>query len=166
MKLIATYILLLFFNYSNSQTSTNYEVLNRTDSGKIKTNKSLKKCSRSELYHLRFSKSVATTISKDFFKNIDEIKHTYETSSFKKKDTINYVVYDYILKKGIDINQLKSKLNLGIKDISGYKAPTTCNTFLNDDKITCVCRFNLEPGYLSDEDFINLLKEDTEKRIK
>ncbi|GAA4759492.1 MULTISPECIES: hypothetical protein [Flavobacterium] len=84
----------------------------------------------------------------------------------KKKDTINYVVYDYILKKEIDINQLKNKLTLGIKDISGYKAPTTCNTFLNGDKITCICRFNLEPGYLSDEEFINTVKESTKIRIK
>lgn len=166
MKPTITFLFFLFITCANCQVNTNYEVLNRVDSGNIKTNKPLKKYTKPEQYNLRFSKSVASTLSRDFFEKVEKISYTHESASFKKKDTINYVVYDYLLKKDVNINELKSNINLGIKSISGYKAPTTCITFLNQDKITCACRFSLEESFLKDEDFVNSIKENTEKRLK
>lgn len=166
MKSITNLIFFFFLNCVNSQVSTNYKVLLRTDSGNINISKPSKKLSKTEQYNLRFSKSVASTLSSDFFGKVEKISYNHESTLFKKNDTINYVVYDYILKKDVDINELKSKLNLGIKQISGYKAPTTCITFLNKDKISCVCRFSLEESFLKDEDFINSIKETTQKRLE
>lgn len=162
-----TILLFLFIvNFANCQTDTNYEIIKKTDSGSIKKNKSLKKLSRSEHYNLRFSKSVATTLSKDFFEKVDKINFTYETATFKKKDTINYVIYDFIVKKEVDINRLKNNISLGMKDIDGYQAPATCIAFFNINKITCVCRNTLDKEYLNDEEFINTIKADTELRLK
>lgn len=166
MKPTITFIFLLFFICANCQVASNYEVLIRADSGNINISKPSKKHTKLEQYNLRFSKSVASTLSRDFFEKVEKVNYTHESTSFKKKDTLNYVVYDYLLKKEVDLEDLKSKINLGIKNISGYKAPTTCITFLNEDKITCVCRFSLEESFLKDEDFINSIKENTEKRLK
>ncbi|WP_136667808.1 hypothetical protein [Flavobacterium sp. H122] len=85
MKPFIISIFFLVFNYADCQTGTNYEITNRTDSGNIKINKNQKKLTRTEEYNLRFSKSVAATLSEDFFENADRINYTYETAVLKKR---------------------------------------------------------------------------------
>lgn len=165
MKKKIIILFLLFFNIVNSQKITeNYEIINTTESGNIK--KGLKKYSRSERYNLDFAKSITTTLSKDFFSNVERINYSYNTATFKKTDTIHYVVYDFFLKKELDISKLSKYINIGIKRISLYEAPVICTTFFNQEKITCVCRNSFEPDYIKDEEFINAIKENTEKRLK
>lgn len=166
MKAIIIFLFTIFFNFVSCQTNTDYEIIKSRDSGSIKNHGNQKKYSKLEQHNIQFAKSVASTLSKDFFSKVDIINFSYETAIVKKNDTIHYIIYDFILKKDIEITQLKDNLNFGIKSIDGYKAPTICTLFLNEDKICCVCKDELGSELFKDETFINKIKADTEIRLK
>lgn len=166
MKAIIIFLFTISFNFVSCQTNTDYEIIKNSDSGCIKNHGNQKKYSKLEQHKIHFAKSVASTLSKDFFSKVDIVNFTYETVIIKKKDTIHYVIYDFMLKKDVEINQLKDSLNFGIKSIDGYKAPTNCVLFLNDDKICCICKDELKSEIFKDETFINKIKADTEIRLK
>jgi hypothetical protein len=166
-----TILLFLFaLNVASCQNipkdTTDYVVIGRSDAGSVNTDDNLKKYSKKESEDLRFSKELASKISKDLFSKIDTILICKESATVKKKDTISYIVYDFILKKEVSINELKNSLIFGIKRIGIYKWPVICTTFLNGDKISCVCKSVFECDFIKDDEFINTIKADTELRLK
>ena len=71
--------------------------------------------------------------------NIDEIKH------------ISHIWYE------------KAK---ELSEMGKFIKWDSARPFFNQEKITCVCRNSFEPDYIKDEEFINAIKENTEKRLK
>lgn len=163
------FIIILFFiiptangqENKNYETDSDYEVIYRSGAEIFNSNKKLKKYSKREVEDLRFSKELASIISKELFSKIDKITICKETSIVQKKDTITYFVYDFTPKQNLKIDQLKNNLSLGIKHIGLYEWPITCVAFLNDDKITCACKRIFISDFTATEDFINNIKANT-----
>jgi hypothetical protein len=165
-------IFLLFFaiNLASCQNvqdnAKNFEIIKDSNSWAINTNDDPKKHSKKEAEDLRFSKELASNISKDVFKKIDKVVITKETAAIKKKDTINYIVYDFMPKKEFNIESSKNSLSFGKYFIGLYKWPITCNTFQNENRITCVCKIGMTPELLTEESFISYIKSKTEYRLQ
>ena len=143
-----------------------YSVEKRKNTGIVNLNNNTKKYSKTQIKDLEFCKELASTLSKDLLQKTDKIIISEETASFKKKDSVGYVVYDFILKKKTKIEDIKNNLNFGIKDIGLYKIPVICNTFSNIDRITCICRGLYKSDFIMEEEFVNTIKATTEDRIK
>lgn len=164
---IAIALFLLIINSVSCQnikkTNDNYIFIDRQTiviSTDIKQAKS-----KTQKEDLHFSKELASKISKNLFEKIDKIVISNENRLFQKKDTLNYFIYDFILKDVADIKKIETESIFGLKHIGIYEIPITCNTFLNGDKISCVCRNSFEPDYIKDGEFINAIKEDTGNRV-
>jgi hypothetical protein len=150
-------------NIQNNETD--YIVIKRRNAGIVNPNGNIKKYSKKQIQDLEFCNELASTLSKDLLRKIDKIIICEETATIKKKDTITYVVYDFILKKEVNIEQLKNSLNFGIKPIDTYEMPIICTSFWNDDKISFVSRGYYQSDFIKKEEFINTIKSDTELRI-
>lgn len=165
---------ILFFLFTTNVTicqniqndKADYRVLKRKNIEIVSPNSNTKKYSKTQIKDLEFCKELASTLSKDLLQKTDKIIIIEEIASFKKKDSVDYVVYDFILKKKTTIEEIKNNLNFGIKDIGLYKTPVICNTFSNEDKITCICRRLYKSEFIVEEEFINTIKAATEDRVK
>ncbi|GAA4759487.1 MULTISPECIES: hypothetical protein [Flavobacterium] len=165
---IAIALFLLIINSASCQdikkTNDNYIVIDRQTnviSTDIKKTKS-----KTQKEDLHFSKELASKISENLFEKIDKIVISNENRLSPKKDTLNYFIYDFILKDVADIKKTETESIFGLKHIGIYEMPITCNTFLNGDKISCVCRRLYKSDFLKDEEFINTIKADTDTRLK
>lgn len=164
-----TILLFLFaINFASCQNTNDntksFEIIKNSESWAINTNDDQEKYSKKEAEDLRFSKELASKISKDLFKKTDRVVITKETAAVKKKDTINYIVYDFIPKKEFNIESSKDSLSFGKNFIGLYKWPITCNSFQNQNRITCVCKIGITPELLTEESFIDYIKSKTEYR--
>ncbi|WP_136667809.1 hypothetical protein [Flavobacterium sp. H122] len=165
------FIVIFFFitpvaNCQANGTDFAFEVISRSVTEILNTNEKLKKHSKKEVEDLRFSKELASKINTTLYGKTKSILISKETATNKKNDTINYIVYDFILIKGTDIKELQEKSNFGIKRISLYKWPISCSSFFNLDKITCVCENSFTSKVLQDDNFTKSIIESTELRLK
>ena len=166
-----TILLFLFaINFASCQNindnAKSFEIIKNNESWAINTNDQQKKYSKKEAEDWRFSKELASKISKDLLKKIDQVVITKETAAVKKKDTINYIIYDFIPKKEFNIESSKDTLNFGKNFINLYKWPITCNSFQNQNRITCVCKIGITPEFLTEESFIEYIQSKTEYRLQ
>lgn len=140
-----------------------YKVIKRkSNEVSLETNK-IK--SKTEKEDIRFIKEITSKINPRLFDNIKKVVISDEVTIHKVKDTITYIVYDFIIKKNTNLKEIEQTSLFGIKRISLYETPVICRSFFNQEKVTCVCRNSFEPEYIKDERFINTIKEDTENRI-
>lgn len=146
-------------NYKND-----YNVIKRkTTEVNLETNKVKSKIEKEDV---RFIKEIASKINPILFDNIKNVVISDEVTTYKTKDTITYIVYDFILKKDANPKEIDQNSLFGIKRINLYETPISCSTFFNQEKITCICQNKFNSELLSNEDFINSIKENTEKRLK
>ncbi|WP_136667807.1 hypothetical protein [Flavobacterium sp. H122] len=170
MKHLILFLLFVFnINIADCQNIQNpknkYEIIKRPQTAIVNPNLKLKKHSRKQIDDIKFTKELASTLSEDLYSKTDKIIITEQIATLNRKDTLNYVVYDFVLKKEVSTDEAVKTLNFGIKPINSYEMPIICISFLNEDKITFISKGLYKSDFIKDEEFITTIKANTEARL-